>query len=132
MRFNSSRLVRARFPNANPETDGFMPPAVFRAHWTPQQLPRKPAIQIDLSPSVLHRNTTVSLFQTFTAGIGGTCDVFQPNAGYWCSAHVQGGGSQIFYVPTAMQAGQDILPHSPYASPAGAIIQVLQLSTAFC
>ena len=60
------------------------------------------------------RNTSVSMFQTFTAGIGvrsrdlcpallqchyppplppcllqGTCDRFQPPAGYWCSTHVQ-------------------------------------------
>jgi hypothetical protein len=118
-----ARLTRARFPNGFPETKGFMPPAVFRAAWTPQQLPRAPATQIDLPPSALDRNTSVSSFQTFTAGIGGTCDRFQPNAGYWCSKNVQGGGSVIYYVPIAMQASQSTLPNTPYKSPAGAIVQ---------
>lgn len=118
-----ARLTRARFPNGFPETKGFMPPAVFRAAWTPQQLPRAPATQIDLPPSALDRNTSVSSFQTFTAGIGGTCDRFQPNAGYWCSTHVQGGGSVIYYVPIAMQADQGTLPNTPYKNPAGAIVQ---------
>ena len=123
MRFNNTRLIRARYPNANAEVDGFLPPAVFRAKWTPQQTPRAPRIQIDLPPSQLLRNNTVSMFQTFTAGVGGTCDRFQPSAGYWCSEHVQGGGSVIYFAPIAMQAGPDVLPHLPYADPKGAIVQ---------
>lgn len=103
------------------ETKGFMPPAVFRASWTPQSAPRAPDIQIDLPSPV--RNTSVSAFQTFTAGIGGTCDRFQPNAGYWCSTKVQGGGSVIYYVPTAMQATQHTLPNTPYADATGAVVQ---------
>jgi hypothetical protein len=70
------------------------------------------------------RNTSVSSFQTFTAGIGGTCDRFQPPAGYWCSTHVQGGGSTVFYSPTAMQVNATQLPHLPYQNPVGAVIQV--------
>lgn len=123
LRLDNKRLVRARYPNADPETNGFMPPAVFRANWTPQQLPRTPDTEINLPKSVIDRNTTASMFQVFTAGIGGTCERFQPNAGYWCSTSVQGGGSVIYYVPIAMQASQSILPNSPYANPLGAIIQ---------
>ena len=114
LRFNGERLTRARFPNGFPETKGFMPPAVFRAGWTPQSAPRAPATQIDLPAPV--RNTTASLFQTYTAGTGGTCDRFQPNAGYWCSTKVQGGGSVVYFVPTAMTAPQSTLPNTPSAS----------------
>lgn len=124
LRWNGNRLIRARYPNANPETDGFMPPAVIRANsWTPQSSPRAPDTQIDLPASYLDRNTTVSSFQTYTAGIGGTCDRFQPDAGYWCSNNVQGGGSVIYYVPTAMQADNTTLPNLPYKNATGAIIQ---------
>ena len=121
LRYGGGRLTRARYPNGFPETKGFMPPAVFRTSWTPQSLPRAPTTEIDIATPP--RNTSVSMFQGFTAGIGGTCDRFQPNAGYWCSPKVQGGGSVIYYVPTAMQASQATLPHTPYANPAGAVVQ---------
>lgn len=121
---DGSRLTRARFPNGFPETKGFMPPAVFRASsWTPQQTPRAPDTQIDLPRTIVNRSTSVDSFQTFTAGMGGTCDRFQPPAGYWCSEHVQGGGSVIYYVPIAMQATTAVLPHLPYKNPQGGIIQ---------
>ena len=119
---DGARLTRARFPNGFPETKGFMPPAVFRAAWTPQSAPRAPATQIDLPKGVIDRNTSVSAFQTFTAGIGGTCERFSPPCGYWCSNAVQGGGSVIYYVPTAMQATQATLPHTPYSRPQTAIV----------
>ena len=124
LRVGGRRATRARFPNADPETDGFMPPAVFRANWTPQQAKRAPDVQIDLPASALLRNTTVSAFQVFTAGIGGTCARFSPPAGYWCSEKVQGGGSVIYYVPIAMDATKAVLPNSPYKDPTTAIVQV--------
>jgi len=123
LRLGDKRLVRARYPNADPETDGMMPPRVFRGRWTPQSAPRVPTTQVDMPATQLLRNTTVSMFQTWTAGMGGTCERFQPSAGYWCSIHVQGGGSVIYYVPTAMQAGRSTLPNSPYANAQGAIVQ---------
>ena len=98
---------------------GFGP--TFNAAWTPQSAPRVPDIQIDLTQPV--RNTSVTMFQTFTAGIGGTCDRFQPSAGYWCSVNVQGGGSAIYVAPTAMQANQSLLPNMPYKNPVDGIVQ---------
>jgi len=89
--------------------------------WTAQQTARTPDIQIDLPTPV--RNTSVSMFQTFTAGIGGTCDRFQPAAGYWCSENVEGGGAQIYFAPIAMQATTAQLPNMPYKNATGAIIQ---------
>lgn len=123
LRIDSQRLTRARFPNADPERDGFMPPNVFRANWTAQPVTPLPEKQVDLPPTVLLRNTTKTMFQTFTAGLGGTCERFEPAAGYWCSTAVQGGGSTIYQVPIAMQVGVETLPHLPYAHPKGAIVQ---------
>ena len=119
------RMTRARYPNnPSPERLGFMPPYVLRADsWTPQQAKRAPDTQVDLPASALDRNTSTSSFQTFTAGVGGTCDRFQPNAGYWCSNNVQGGGSVIYYVPIAAQFSTTTLPNSPYANPVGGIVQ---------
>jgi len=128
LRLNGGRLVRARYPNTrSPERDGFLPPAVFRANsWThPENV--APEVQIDLPPSMLLRNTSVTMFQTFTAGIGGICDHpitgFQPGAGYWCSKNVQGGESGIFSSPTAMQVDTTVLPHLPYLHPETAVVQ---------
>jgi hypothetical protein len=118
------RLQRAQYPNFDRETKGMMPPGVFRAtSWTPQQRPRAPDTEVNLPASALDRNTTVSYFQVWTGGIGGTCDRFSPPAGYWCSTKVQGGGSVIYYVPIAMQASTGVLPNSPYANPVGAVVQ---------
>jgi hypothetical protein len=91
-----------------------MPPRVFRANWTKQPGHYAPETQIDLPTTVINRNTTKTMFQVFTAGIGGTCDRFQPPAGYWCSNAVQGGGSTIYAVPTAMQVSKATLPNLPY------------------
>jgi len=124
LRYNGRRMIRARYPNANPEINLFLPPFTFTAtSWTPQSAPRDPDVQIDLPASYIDRNTSVSMFQTFTSGIGGTCDRFQPNAGYWCSNNVQGGGSVIYYVPTAMQATSDVLPNLPYKNATNAVVQ---------
>jgi hypothetical protein len=98
----------------NLQVDGFMPPRVFRANWTKQPGHYAPETQIDLPTTVINRNTTKTMFQVFTAGIGGTCDRFQPPAGYWCSNAVQGGGSTIYAVPTAMQVSKATLPNLPY------------------
>ena len=122
LRLRGARLVRARYPNADPERDGFMPPAVFRAEWTAQAAPAAPSVEVDLPPSVLNRNTTVRLFQAFTAGVGGTCARFQPDAGYWCSQKVQGGGAATYAVPVAMQVSKQQLPHLPYANAEDGIV----------
>ena len=125
LRLGNSRLIRARFPNTvNPETDGFMPPAVIRADsWTSQQFPSAPDVQIDLDRSVVNRNSTVKMFQTFTAGIGGTCRHFQPDAGYWCSVNVQGGESGPYGVPMAAQFSTATLPNSPYRDASQLVVQ---------
>jgi hypothetical protein len=62
------------------------------------------------------------MFQTFTAGVGGICDVFQPNAGYWCSQNVQGGEAGIYSAPVAMQVNRSVLPNLPYAHPETATV----------
>lgn len=114
---DGTRLQRARYPNWNSEVS-FGPS--FAASWTPQQAPRTPDVQIDLASPT--RNNTVSMFHTFTAGIGGTCDRFEPPAGYFCSNAVQGGGSQIYFVPIAFNVTSAQLPHTPYSNPAGGIV----------
>jgi hypothetical protein len=121
LRLGGARMTRARFPNGMPETKGFMPPNVFRANWTPQQTPRAPDVTVNLPTPV--RNTSISMFQTFTTGIGGTCDRFQPSAGYFCSPNVQGGGSVIYYVPIAMDVTNAVLPNLPYKNATGAVVQ---------
>jgi len=117
LRWAGARLQRARYPNANSE-QGFQ--SSLQANWTPQQTPRVPDVEVNLPTPV--RNTTISMFKTFTAGIGGTCERFSPPAGYWCSTKVQGGGSVIWYAPIAMDTTNATLPHTPYANARGGLI----------
>jgi hypothetical protein len=121
LRLGGRRLIRARYPNGDPELDFFTPPRVFRANWTAQATPRSPAVDVTLAAPV--SNTTPSLFQQFVAGVGGTCDRFTPSAAFWCSSHPQGGGAEIFFAPGAMQTDGATLPNTPYANASGAVVQ---------
>ena len=63
-------------------------------------------------------------FQQYQLGIGGPCQNFVPDAGYWCGNETSGGGAFTYHVPSGMIANSSVLPNSPYAHPEGAVIQV--------
>ena len=54
-------------------------------------------------------------FQKYYLGIGGECDNFSPNAGFWCNGE--------YKVPSGMKVSPSILPNAPYANTTGAIVQ---------
>ena len=121
LRLNGERLVRARFPNNDsPERTGFG--ACFSApSWTPQRTPALPEVDVVVNASVLSRNDTLTSWQLFAMGIGGTCNNFVPAAGFWCSA--SSGGQGVYEVPAAVQVTPAQLPRAPYANPAGMLVQ---------
>eukprot|EP01083_Nonionella_stella_P234238 824636_1 len=62
-------------------------------------------------------------FQKYQMGIGGCCDGFTPNGGYWCGNHTQGGGAFTYRIPAGLHYDKSTLPNSPYVNLDGAVIQ---------
>jgi len=42
-------------------------------------------------------------FQNFQAGIGGSCEIYDPPVSYWCSNATQGGGAFQYKVPRGVK-----------------------------
>ena len=84
LRANGTRMIRARYPNGNPETGGFGS-NLDASGWVPPPWTLNPAIQY--RPALPFRNNSEQ-FQYFQLGVGGVCGqpgfAFEPAAGYWC------------------------------------------------
>lgn len=118
-RVNTESMIRARYPNANPETQGFY--SSLKANkWLPPKIPPQP--DKEENPDTPLRNSSSS-FQKFQLGIGGSCNNFDPPAGYWCGNRTQGGGAFTYRIPSGMVADKSVLVNQPYKNAAGAIIQ---------
>ena len=118
-RVNGSRATRARYPNANPETQGFG--SLLKAKkWLPPSIPPYP--DVEENPDKPFRDSG-STFQRYQLGIGGSCANFDPPAGYWCGNNTFGGGAFTYRVPSGMVADSSILPHQPYQNAVGAVVQ---------
>ena len=119
-RVDGMRGIRARYPNAIPETQGFASNLKAKK-WLPQSAPISPAVEEN--PDTPVRDSSNS-FQKYQLGINGTCKVFDPPAGYWCGNKTEGGGAFTYRIPSGMVADKSILPNQPYKNPVGAIVQV--------
>eukprot|EP00475_Leptophrys_vorax_P015852 TRINITY_DN2221_c0_g2_i1.p1 TRINITY_DN2221_c0_g2~~TRINITY_DN2221_c0_g2_i1.p1 ORF type:complete len:787 (-),score=214.49 TRINITY_DN2221_c0_g2_i1:1749-4109(-) len=123
LRVNGERAVRARFPNANPETMGIHtnPTGWISSAqaWAPA--PKKPDSKQVLIPNL--RNDTVSMFQKYTVGIGGNCDVYDPPVSFWCSKYCDGGGAFIYHVPSGLTFANDTFSGRNWKNWTGAIVQ---------
>lgn len=118
-RINGLRATRARYPNANPEIQGFA--SSLKANkWLPPAVPASP--DVEEYPDKPLRDSSHA-FQKYQLGINGTCINFDPPAGYWCGNMTHGGGAFTYHVPAGMVADTSILPHQPYKNPVGAIVQ---------
>ena len=122
------RMIRARYPNADPEV-GFGS-SLRATSWTAPTGALQPAIEF--RPDSPLRNTS-DQFRVYQAGIGGVCAAtfasggaqlgFTPPVSYWCGNASEGGGAFTWRSPTAMKATASVLSHQPYANPVGAVIQ---------
>ncbi len=118
-RIDTMRMIRAKYPNADPETQGFY--STLRAKsWMPPKSSPNP--DKEENPDTPLRNSS-NMFQKFQLGIGGSCKDFDPPAGYWCGSKTQGGGAFTYRVPVGMVADKSVLPNQPYKDPTGAVIQ---------
>ncbi len=108
------RLTRARSPNGNPEEriDGFTGGATA---WLPP-LPYAAPEEVHIaSPS----RDDDPFFPAYQLGVGGTCAVFEPASGFWCSKSPPAGSQ--FNVPGGMQIPAGLLGGG-WADPTGAIL----------
>ena len=122
LRVNGTRGIRARFPNGNPEVYpcGFCS-SLTAASWVPPACVNQP--DIEYYPQTPYRGTSADgEFSYYQLGVGGCCDVFTPNAGYWCGNKTQGGGAFTYLIPSGINfTGK--LPNSPYKTLKNAVIQ---------
>ena len=119
LRINGKRSIRARYPNADPELQGFGSRLKAKS-WLKPTLPSLPDKEIN--PDKPYRFTG-GMFKKYTLGIGGPCKNFDPPAGYWCSGKTEGGGAFTYRVPSGMIADKTTLPNLPYKNGSGAIVQ---------
>lgn len=137
LRVNGVRVPRARYPNANPETDqfpvGWVPSG--GETWLPPKTPTLPLVEVNVSnAALLLRNSTQN--GNYVGAVGGPCDNFEPPFSYWCSAHPvrlhanypalpllarlprpppprvsqSGGGGFQYYVPSGVTLSPGLLP----------------------
>jgi hypothetical protein len=120
LRVGGVRYPRARFPNANPETD------IFPKGWVTgggsTWLPPKPAPPITpvnvFNAQLALRNSSQN--QNYSGALGGACHVFEPPFSYWCAEHPAGGGGFQYYVPRGATLAPGSLPNFTLPPPAAA------------
>ena len=119
---NGRRAVRARFPNANPETMGLhtIPSGYVESaeKWLPP-IKHDSATEIHLSSP----NRAASLFPGFGLGIGGPVSQFNPPQSYWGTKNPFGGGGATYTVPSGLQYSEELeINTRPWKNPSTGII----------
>ena len=118
LRVNGRRAIRARYPNADPEMD-------FGSTLTPTWLDptSPPAAAFTVNPAEPLRNTCDS-YQTYEAGVGGACAMYDPPVSYWGGPDniTRGYGRFMPRHPSGFVADKSILPNTPYKNGKTAIV----------
>ena len=123
---DGARLIRARYPNADPE-QGFGS-GLRASSWTAPQATQHIQPTHQYRPAQPYRNSSYS-FEYYQGGWGGICAVpgfgfFEtPGSMYWCGNQTEGGGAFTWRTPYGMQVDSATLPHLPYADTTGAVVQ---------
>ena len=126
LRVNSTRAIRARYPNANPEVypPGFGSSLQAKEWYGAIEDPKPDIIYYVGTPN--REDNPEHSFEHYNIGIGGTsCFNFEPRAGFRCStANQTSQDLQTYQIPTGMIYNTKDLPNAPYANPKGGIVQV--------
>ncbi len=144
LRVDGRRATRARYPNADPERDRF-PTGYIRSagaadgnDWMAPIYPpyhrdgsrpcdpsgqcgRSATVRIDAPADEWH-----GMWQSWSEGYGGACEVYDPPRAPWCSASFYPSRQfpEMHYrSPSGLRpSAWRVLPHGPYARPAGAVV----------
>lgn len=107
LRVADARAIPARFPNADPERDSYPKGYVKKAKsWWGASHQLSTTLEVT-SPNW---SNMMQLFETYTMGVDGECDNFEPPANYWCSSHVSGGGASGYTYPRGLTFDKEDLP----------------------
>ena len=113
LRFGGRRFIRARYPNADPETQGFGS-TITPAWIAPPALGAPPPTWVSLE--AYRNDTTNEVAQNFSLGYnpapGSGCSYYSPPAGYQCGTHTTFGSSGYPQWPAGLTQQ---LPNAPYA-----------------
>ena len=120
LRVNGQRGIRARYPNGNPETDGFGS-ELKPLSYLPSNLPSNPNILIETTSTEVERySSNTSPWPKYSIGIGGNCAGFEPDISFWC-AHG-------YSITSGLTYNKSILPNAPYSNWTDVIVQVWRAS----
>ena len=118
LRLGGRRFIRARWPNADPETQGFGS-GVTPVWVAPPALGAPPPTWISIE--AYRNDTTNAVAQNFSIGYdpapGSGCSYYVPPAGHQCGTHSTFGTSGFPQWPAGLTFA---LPNAPYAPPAAA------------
>eukprot|EP00035_Acanthoeca_spectabilis_P013153 m.239199 g.239199 ORF g.239199 m.239199 type:complete len:861 (-) comp15817_c0_seq1:1074-3656(-) len=126
-----SRATLARYPNANPELDLFPVGYVTaKTQWRPPLYrgePCDPKTQCGTSVNVTHVTPDSEwhgMYQNWTTGVGGACDVYDPPRSPWCSGqfYLERQFPEMHTRHPSGIYGDAHLPNIPYSAPSGSIV----------
>ena len=132
LRFDDARATLARWPNANPEIDLF--PAghvVDTTEWLPPMYngrvcddDRKECGQSVDVDRAAPSNEWHGMYQVYTVGEGGACDMYEPPYSPWCSSSFYRDRWAEMHTrrPSGFRPTAAQLPHLPYKRPVGAVV----------
>mmetsp|Transcript_4480 Transcript_4480/g.11420 ORF Transcript_4480/g.11420 Transcript_4480/m.11420 type:complete len:899 (+) Transcript_4480:19-2715(+) len=122
LRVDGHRATRARFPNANPETDQFPTGWIKGSKSLPPTFPTTAnAVTIPLPGAYPGSGSSDHWGQygfngAYRTGYGGACSHLTPAESYWCQPDGRVAGRTYFVrTPSGIADAAAQLPHSPYA-----------------
>ena len=89
-----TRGIRARYPNANPEIDGFGS-NIYAKSWMPP-IKKPPLFDYEPLDYPVRNDSQAEWCWYYSLGFGGVCDIFHPSDGYWCTIHPRDGGGVTY------------------------------------
>ena len=123
---DGSREIRARHPNADPETEGMHTEntGYFEADagsWSAHN-PYEPATEVQLDgPDDPARNG--SQYTTYQMGYGGPADHWSPSRSYWSVSEPQGGGASTYVITSGVDFDPSLLPSdAEWTNPTEAVV----------
>ena len=123
---NNRRAIRARYPNANPETMGLHTNPTGYVNNAKKWLPPHKSSAAD-EVHINSPNRSATLFPAFSIGIGGPVYQFDPPQSYWGIKDPFGGGGSTYKVPSGLQHSKDLeINFRSWKNPSTGIVHAYQ------